>query len=101
MPNYKIWTFLGEEMWSVDLTARENYLHSSSTIAHTSEMDQFMYMQELVNDGLNQHASFEEQDNSHLEEPPHEATQRFYNILAEANQPAFEGVTESKLSVCI
>ena len=53
MPNYKIWTFHGEEMPSVDLTAQENCLHSSTTVAHTSEMDQFMYIQEMVNDALN------------------------------------------------
>jgi len=64
-------------------------------------MDQFMYMQEMVNDALNWHASFEQQDNSRLEESPNEATQRFYNLLAEANQPVFEGVTESKLPICI
>jgi len=67
MPHYKIWIFHGEEMSSVDLTARENCLHSSSTVAHTSEMDQIMYMQEMVNDALNRHASCEEQDDIHLE----------------------------------
>jgi len=55
----------------------------------------------MVNDALNRHASFEQQDNSRLEESPNEATQRFYNLLAEANQPVFEGVTESKLSICL
>ena len=49
-----------------------------------------MYMQEMVNDALNRHASFEQQDNSHLEESPNEATQRVYNLLAEANQPIFK-----------
>jgi len=33
-----------------------------------------MYMQEMVNDALNQHASFEQQDDSHLEESPNEVT---------------------------
>ena len=91
MPNYKIWTFHGEEMPSIDLTAQENCFHSSSTVAHTFEMDQFIYMQEMVNDALNRHASFEQQDNSRLKESLNEATQRFYNLLAEANQPIFEG----------
>jgi len=31
MPNYKIWTFHGEEISSVDLTTRENCLHSICT----------------------------------------------------------------------
>jgi len=28
-------------------------------------------------------------------------TLRFYNLLVEANEPIFEGVIESKLSLCI
>jgi len=46
-------------MPSVDWTAQENRLHSSSTIAHTSKMDQFMYIQEMVNAALNRHGSFD------------------------------------------
>ena len=69
-----IWTFHGEEMPSTDLTARENCLCSSINVAHTSKMDQFMYMQEMVNDALNRHASFEQQDDNSLEESPNENT---------------------------
>jgi len=47
------------------------------------------------------HDSFEEADESHLEESPNDFTQRFYNLLVEANEPVFEGVIESKLLVCI
>ena len=54
----------------------------------------------MVSDA-HRHALFEQQDDNHLEESPNEASQRFYNVLANANQPVFEGVTESKLSVCI
>ncbi|KAG2404768.1 Vesicle transport v-SNARE 13 [Vigna angularis] len=72
----------------------------SNTIVHTSEIDQFAYMQEMVDNALRRHAEQEAND-SHDEESPNETTQRFYNLLAEANQPVFEGSTESKLSVCI
>ena len=35
----------------------------------------------MVNDALNQHASFEQPYDSHLKEAPNEVTQRFYNFL--------------------
>jgi len=59
-----------------------------------------MYILEMVNDALNRHASFEQLDDCRLEESPNEATQSFYNLLVE-NQPVFEGVTKSKLSIYI
>ena len=100
MPNYKVWTFHGEEMPSTS-TAHENRPASgSNTIVHTSEINQFTYMQEMVDDALRRHAEQEPND-SRDEESPNESTQRFYNLLAEANQPVFEGSSESKLSVCI
>ena len=72
-----------------------------STVNHTSEMNQVMYMEEMLNNALGQHASFEEANDSCLEESPNEFTQRFYNLLAKANEPVFDGVTVSKLSICI
>ena len=101
MPYYWIWTFHSEEVPSVYSGEHERHFPSSSTIDHTSKMNQIMYMQEMLNNALGQHDSFEEADDSHLEDSPNDFTQRFYNLLAEANEPAFEGVTESKLSVCI
>jgi len=55
----------------------------------------------MLNNALGQHASFEKADDSRLEESLNEFTRRFFNLLAEANEPVFEGVTESKLLVCI
>jgi len=57
-------------------------------------MKQAMYMQEMLNNALGQHASFEEADNNRLEESPNEFTQRFYNLLVEANEHVFEGAIE-------
>ena len=79
----------------------ERRFPSSSTVDHTFEMNQAMYMQEMLNNALGWHASFEQKDESHLEESPHEFTQRFYNLLAKANEPVFKEVKESKLLVCI
>ncbi|XP_022642850.1 uncharacterized protein LOC111242675 isoform X2 [Vigna radiata var. radiata] len=88
MPNYKVWTFHGEEMPSTS-TAHENRPASSlNTIVHTSEI------QEMVDNTLRQHAEQEAND-SRDEESPNESTRRFYNLLAEANQPVFEGSSES------
>jgi len=57
-------------------------------------------MQEMLNNALGQHASFEEANNSRSEESTNDFTKRFYNLLVEANEPIFEGLIESKLSVC-
>jgi len=101
MPNYWIWTFHGEEVPFVYSGEHDTHLPSSSMVDHTSEMNQIMYMQEMLSNALGQHDSFEEADKSHLEESPNDFTQRFYNLLADANELVFEGVTKSKLSVCI
>jgi len=98
MPDYWIWTFHNEKVPSSE---HGRCVPCSSTVDHTSKMNQAMYMQEMLNNALGQHASFEEADNSRLKESPNKFTQRFYNLIAEANEPVFEGVTESKLSICI
>ena len=101
MPNYWIWTFHGEEVSSIYSGEHDTHLPSSSTVDHTSEMNQIVYMQDMLSNALGQHDSFEEVDESYLEESSNDFTQRFYNLLAEANEPVFERVTESKLLVCI
>ena len=101
MPDYWIWTFHDEEVPSVYLGEHERCLPSSSTVVPTFEMNQAMYMQEMLNNALGQRDSFEQVNDNCLEESPNELTQRFYNLLGEANELVFEGVRESKLSVCI
>ena len=83
------------------MAEHERRLPTSSTVVPTSKINQAMYMKEMLHNALGQHASFEQVDDSRLEESPNEITQRFYNLLAEANEPVFEGVKVSKLSVCI
>jgi len=101
MPDYRIWTFHSEEVPYVYSGEHDGRFPSSSMVDHTFEMNQATYIEEMLNNALGQHASFDEADDSRLEESPNEFTRRFYNLLAEANEPVFEGVTESKLSVCI
>jgi len=57
-------------------------------------------MHEMLCDALRQHGSFEIPE-TNFEEPPNEATQWFYNLLVESNEPLFEGSSESKLSICV
>jgi len=52
-------------------------------------MIQAMYMQKMLNNALGQHVSFEEVDDSRLEESPNEFTQR---ILFEKMIVSFENI---------
>ncbi|XP_047155998.1 uncharacterized protein LOC124827058 [Vigna umbellata] len=54
----------------------------------------------MVDSAIRRHSEQEAEDSSD-EESPNEITQRFYNLLADANKPVFDGSSESKLSVCI
>jgi len=74
--------FLRVNMKDVSSGEHERRFPSSSTVDHTSEMNQAMYMQDMLNNALDQHASFEQENQGHLEESPNEFTQRFYNLLA-------------------
>ena len=75
MPDYWIWTFHGEEVPFVYSGEHEIHFPSQSTMDHTSKMNHIMYMQEMLNNTLGQHDSFEEADDSHLEESPNDFTQ--------------------------
>ena len=77
MLDYWIWTFHSEEVPFVYLGEHERHFPSSSTVDHTSEMNQAMYMQEMLNNALGQHASFEDAEDNRLEESQNEFTQRF------------------------
>jgi len=57
-------------------------------------------MHDMLCNALRQHRSFEI-PKTNFEEPPNEATQQFYNLLVESNEPLFEGSLESKLSICV
>jgi len=58
----------------VYLGEHERRLPSSSTTVPTSKMNQAMYMQEMLNKALGQHASFEQVNDSCLKESPNELT---------------------------
>ena len=60
-----------------------------------------MLMQDMVCDALRQPQTFEAPNSNNMEEPQNEDTQRFYNLLVEANEPLYEGATYSKLSISV
>ena len=99
IPNYWIWTLHGEDMSAIDLHEGDNYVPRDGV--RTVEMEQLCDMEEMVNNALCQFQSTQQPNDTNLEECPNESTQRFYNLLAEANQPLFEGAKDSKLSACV
>ncbi|BAU03146.1 hypothetical protein VIGAN_UM020800 [Vigna angularis var. angularis] len=58
-------------------------------------------MEDMVHDALIQRQPFQASNSSNIEEAPNEETQRFYNLLLEANTPLYEGASDSKLSMCV
>ena len=100
-PNYWIWTDHGEDMGDVNFNIGDNCVSGLSSSVYITKIDQFRTMEEMVNSALWQHETLQGVQSSNIEEPPTEDTQQFYNLLAEANKPLFEGSSESKLSVCV
>jgi len=55
----------------------------------------------MVYDALTQQESFHAADSNNMEEAPNEETQRFYNLLLDANTLLYKGASDSKLSMCV
>ena len=89
IPNYWIWTLHGEDMPVVDLHEGDNFVPRDGV--RIVEMEQLCDMEEVVNNALCHFQSTQQPNDTNLEKCPNESTQRFYNLLAEANQPLFEG----------
>ena len=68
----------------------------STSAEYVAQPEQFMLMQDMVCDALRQPQTFEAPNSNNMEEPPNKDTQRFYNLLVEANEPLYEGVIDSK-----
>ena len=97
--NYWIWSNHGKEMSHVDLNDDNSYMDVSSSVEYVAQGEQFILMQEMVCDALRKSKTFEAPNSNNIEEPPNEDTQRFYNLLVEANEPLYEGALDSKLSI--
>ncbi|XP_047165266.1 uncharacterized protein LOC124834592 [Vigna umbellata] len=85
MPNYTVWTFHGEEIPSTSTAAEKRLASGSNTIVHTSEIDQFVDMQEIVDNALRRLLNKKET----------------IVIMKSLQMKPLKGSTESKLSVCI
>jgi len=96
MSNYFIWIDHGE---SIEYNSHNVHDGLGSGI-HVTEGETINSMHDMLCDALRQHGSFEIPE-TNLEKPPNEATQRFYNVLVESNEPLFEGSSKSKLSICV
>jgi len=73
----------------VDLHEGDNFVPRDGV--RIVEMEQLCDMEEVVNNALCHFQSTQQPNDTNLEKCPNESTQRFYNLLAEANQPLFEG----------
>ena len=94
--NYWIWIDHGEDMSHVDLNDGNIYMDASTSAEYVAQHEQFMLMQDMICDALRQPQTFEAPNSNNMEEPPNKDTQRFYNLLVEANEPLYEGVIDSK-----
>ncbi len=102
-PNYWYWTEHGEEV---------PYIGPSNVATGGGDDvndDPFLNMQHMVDDVFRPNNDFEgmgdddnEEDEEEIfEESPNKDAQDFYDLLIAANQPLYEGASESKLSICV
>ncbi|XP_068486422.1 uncharacterized protein [Phaseolus vulgaris] len=101
--NYWIWSDHGEDMVEGDLDNNDNCMPLEIIGgAHLqSQNDQVRMMEDMVYDAFRQQESFRVPNVDNMEEPPNEETQRFYDLLLDANAPLYKGSSDSKLSMCV
>jgi len=89
-PNYWIWTDHGEQI-------QEGHFNNDDNC-----MGHFNYVDEdIVHDALRHEEPFKLLNSYNMNEAPNEETQRFYNLLLDANMSLYEGASDSKLSMCV
>ena len=96
-PNYWIWTDHGEQIVKDDLDNNNDCIGTTRGV----EDDQFLSMQDMVYDALRQQQSSQPPSSNTMEEASNEQTQRFYNLLLDANTSLYERALDSKLSMCV
>lgn len=55
----------------------------------------------MIGYALGVNVTYDKQQDNDEEEFPNEKAQNFYNLLKEINMPLFEGLSDSKLSMCV
>jgi len=101
-PIYIVWVQHVEEMSSED-----NVGYASSGHGRMKPVDNIGSMTNMVYDAYMQEADITshyghmDNEDEYVEESPNTKAQRFNDMLAAANEPIYDGATESKLSVAI
>ncbi|XP_047170715.1 uncharacterized protein LOC124839018, partial [Vigna umbellata] len=97
-PKYFIWEDHRKRILEDDVENHESWMGVETK---GDPINQFMTMEDMVHDALRQNESCQATTSKKIEEASNEDTQRFYNILLDANQPLYEGASDSKLSMCV
>ena len=99
IPNYKVWVQHGEEGSNVD--------YASSSYGRIDDCDQLGSMTHMMYDAYMQETDIRSRyvnfhdETTYEEDSPNVEAQKFYDMLASANEPIYEGATETKLSIAI
>jgi len=89
------------------MSSKDNAGYACSSHGRTKVIDNVCSMTNMVYDAYMQEADitshYGDMDNNdeYVEESPNAEVQRFYNMLAAANEPIYDGAIESKLSIAI
>ena len=78
-----------------------NQLHASSSRSHREYDEQFNIIDEMVRDAFEVNVTYDKPKDFDGEELSNEEAQRFYQLLKEMNILLFEGLSNSKLSICV
>ncbi|XP_068497775.1 uncharacterized protein [Phaseolus vulgaris] len=98
-PNYKVWIYHGEVR-----TNEVNLNIASTSFDNIRRDDDFGSLVEMVNNAYMQESDIRTRYVNvieDVEEQPNAEAQKFYDMLASAHQPIYDGATESKLSIAI
>ena len=101
-PNYIVWVQHGEEMSSEDNDGYASSSHGrTKPINNVGSMTSMVYDAYIQEADITSHYGDMDKNNEYVEESPNVEAQRFYDMLAAANEPIYDGATESKLSIAI
>jgi hypothetical protein len=98
-PKYWIWTEYGKE-WSIESDLGGG--SSNTAVEWDHDSNEFDMMQQMVTHAFVPSVydtSNRTSETLNVEEPPNRECQRFYDMLMVANQPIYEGSTQSTLSL--
>ncbi|WVZ21047.1 hypothetical protein V8G54_008369 [Vigna mungo] len=95
-PNCFIWEDHGERMPEDDVQNHESVMGVET---EGGPVNQFMAMEDMVHDALRQNEPCQASTSDNIEEASNEETQRFYNLLVDANKPLYEGALDKIINM--